>query len=707
MPSLSRKYKTELLMIIPEEINCNPYRLLGIEVNSTPTQVRRVCEDMLSALNINHPVQRDDYLPFLQKQELSKTTIEQARRNLQDNTLTIISSFFFLVFNYPNEKQVRFELQQENLDKAINILKIETGETFGKENQNAMHDYGLLVFISANIEPDTNKAYSLYKQSIGNLIASSRILLINDDYHEKIINIILSTIAKRIQFLLDNNDYKSACKFLNLLDELPLDNEIYENIVSRPFQQLFNKITKNCQQVSIEVNKLKDGSPRLSLDKLINKFKDEILSPIQVISDVFNNNISEFQILCEEIVDCGRSITIKLHNIYDDSQYAKSLLETLIKLPASEAKLNSIKKDLLIITKHANIDLANQHINDGNWRDAEILLKLALNQTTDNEESKYINDKLQICNTAISFLSIRQKQPDLSTIWDGCIGLQIRRCLNNALLIYILGVILSFYFGYEAILNVSIHIENDHQTLSILSLLQALLFLFIVIIFLFYLLNKIWDNSCINNNFYQHPICQELSNYGQINWVIQSIENDYSSVRDLTNGYYLTQLWLLYFGSLRTTIFKTKDIIWCYKTSTKNYTNGINTGTSYGINMKLENSDYTIEILTSKNEIDKIYNNIHELLPWIIYGYSLEIEDALNRNDQKLIDDVNKQRNYLMPYIDLSYPSVLTKNDTINIIPLSKQMKLIKSVIPNILKVSLLVCIILILVISFWIQIFF
>ncbi len=715
MPTLPREFKRELLNLIPEEIYNNPYRILGIDVNSSPTQIRRVCEDMLAALNINHPVQRDDYLPFLQKQELLKENIEKARRNLQDNMQTTISSFFFLAFNYPHEKQVRFELQQESLDEAINILKQATGETVGKENQNAMHDYGLLVFILAIIEPDTDTAYSFYKQSIGNLIASSRTLIVNNDYNEKIINIIITTIAKRIQLFLDNNDYNSACKFLNLMNELPLDKENYIHIAGRPFQQLFNRITKYCQHIKTDVNKINDKSPRETLEKLIIKFKKEILSPVQTISDSSNTNICEFQTLCEETIDCGSSITIKLHNIYDESQSAQSLLETLIKLPASEAKINSIKNDLLIITKHANIDIAKQHINDGNWIDAEIFLMLALNQTTDNEESKYINDKLQMCKRAKAFLAVKQKEPEISTIWDGFIGFQIKRCLKNELWMNIIILILSTVLIFPVIIDINHNQLNDTNLFFIVSLILICILI----------INNLYSIFRQYNNFTLHHISQQLSKYGPLEWVIHNIQSDLGSsfiIGDINKPVsilsdqswslfeivehrpiraIITPLWFIYPSFLRIHIIPSTKIIWCYKIFTRHFYNGNFSHTTSLIKIKITDNktisiDYGFDInaykdgdrdkVTNKLIMDMkknqkyidsndIYKKIEKIYPWIIIGFSKEIEEQWYYKQKSLLVDVNNCRQSLVPFIDYAYPHVIAKEKKSVLLPNGKKMK--------------------------------
>jgi len=95
-----------------------------------------------------------------------------------------------------------------------------------------------------------------------------------------------------------------------------------------------------------------------------------------------------------------------------------------------------------------------------------------------------------------------------------------------------------------------------------------------------------------------------------------------------------------YFGI---TVVKVNDILWVYKKTTKNYMNCIPMGKSFDLVMGLSNRGFMTVTMRQKY-VDKAINYIKDRYPWIITGYSEEMNATWERRFYEFSSYVNSNR---------------------------------------------------------------
>jgi len=553
------------------------------------------------------------------------------------------------------------------MEEAIAELQTAIAEMVGQEYQNAIHDYGYFIFISAECETDAQTSRTLYAKAIGILIASSRALMKNIEDQNAALTILVTSIAQRTKSALAREDYADAFQFYSLLDELPFEEQTHRDIARRPFREFFDKINRCCLRISNEIPAETDNTPRKTFDKLTKQFYEQALKPTQKIAKHCHFALDELQFACDNLIDCGSLIAIRLHNKYDAFQDAHCLVQPLVDLPASIAKIRSQQENFATITRHAKTERAKQLMNASQFKQALQCFQDALALANDVVERAFIEDQILECRQAIDFLKLKRKDPNLSTIWQGFVGSQIRRCLRNALWFNLLLTVVAIFGGTAAISSM----RQDGPDNTTVSMLIFLIFLSV------WALNNLWAILRQHQQLIRHPIARILTKYGPLEWVIHSIDSDYSSVKQLGNSYLLTPLWLLRPSFFGLKVTRSVDIIWGYSTSTRHSTNGAYTHTTYCVILRLRDKrSISIDCGGSESAATEVLQILNLNCPWVIPGYSAELEGKWNQFSEDVISEVDERRKYLMPFIDNAYPFVLAHEKQSCLAPLGGKMAL-------------------------------
>ncbi|MCM1161061.1 MAG: hypothetical protein NC412_07540 [Roseburia sp.] len=83
-----------------------------------------------------------------------------------------------------------------------------------------------------------------------------------------------------------------------------------------------------------------------------------------------------------------------------------------------------------------------------------------------------------------------------------------------------------------------------------------------------------------------------------------------------------------------TILIESKELLWAYKITTTHRTNGIKTGTSYSVMLKLRNGkNYNLGL--SEQQVEDILEIIGQRLPFVFIGFDRELERAYNNKNSR------------------------------------------------------------------------
>lgn len=133
----------------------------------------------------------------------------------------------------------------------------------------------------------------------------------------------------------------------------------------------------------------------------------------------------------------------------------------------------------------------------------------------------------------------------------------------------------------------------------------------------------------------QHPIYKSLARYGDPQNIIKQIEGEMALGSEQVGKLKLTPKWAV--SSTQTTFEAVylKDAVWMYKMVTQHRTNGIPTGKSFKVLIH-DKHGKSIEVPANKKNVDNMLQSIYQRAPWIITGFSEELQNLWKSGDGKL-----------------------------------------------------------------------
>ncbi|MDO8682325.1 MAG: hypothetical protein Q7N50_02430 [Armatimonadota bacterium] len=355
--------------------------------------------------------------------------------------------------------------------------------------------------------------------------------------------------------------------------------------------------------------------------------------------------------VCDHVLSCGDELAVTFHNILDEYTVAAGMYDRLMKLPASVAKKRSIQNNIRVVKYHALVHEARKHEEMGKWEAA--LTEYQEAKTHANEGNReFVESQIDKCRRAAAFTKEATAPSDSSRMWDGYVGLQIRRCIDNNCVwcAIILGISLAFLFSYEvshfvsrAAGGVAPHLLLvgacvGSTALSIHGLMQSR--------------RRKASPAC-------HPVARYLATFGPLELVVASIDKNVQIGKSLSASHILTPLWLISPTAFGLKIARTIDIIWAYKKSTRHSTNLVHTHTTYGLVVQFrEGQPLEVDCGQDERLAETYMSAINELCNWSIRGYSDELDRKWSKDRASMIATVDAHRLEIAPFIDQAYPDV-------------------------------------------------
>ncbi len=147
-----------------------------------------------------------------------------------------------------------------------------------------------------------------------------------------------------------------------------------------------------------------------------------------------------------------------------------------------------------------------------------------------------------------------------------------------------------------------------------------------------------------------HPIAKTLSEFddspailaAKIDSEVQSKNNKYS-LGLLT----ITPSWLLRETRYGLDILKLEQLVWIYSKVTQHRTNGIPTHKSYAA-ILLNRQGKSLEITGKEQEINQVIQEIIQRVPWVIMGFSDELQQLWNTDRSRMFEFIDERRQQVM-----------------------------------------------------------
>jgi hypothetical protein len=90
-------------------------------------------------------------------------------------------------------------------------------------------------------------------------------------------------------------------------------------------------------------------------------------------------------------------------------------------------------------------------------------------------------------------------------------------------------------------------------------------------------------------------------------------------------------------------LFNLEEIAWIYTKVTQHSTNGIPTGKTHTV-VVIDRSGATLEISTRQEEVKKILTEIMERIPWVIVGYSDDLQNLWQKDRASFLEMIQQRR---------------------------------------------------------------
>lgn len=142
----------------------------------------------------------------------------------------------------------------------------------------------------------------------------------------------------------------------------------------------------------------------------------------------------------------------------------------------------------------------------------------------------------------------------------------------------------------------------------------------------------------------RHPIMKALKRFGEPETVVREIEGEMAmSSQPVTKHVKVTRHWLMYHqgGILR--IVKLDDLVWMYQKVTQRRVNGVPAGKTYEAILYDKHGKLTT-VQGKQQDIEATLSAVYQRAPWVITGYSAELDKAWRKDRASMISAVDARR---------------------------------------------------------------
>jgi len=142
-----------------------------------------------------------------------------------------------------------------------------------------------------------------------------------------------------------------------------------------------------------------------------------------------------------------------------------------------------------------------------------------------------------------------------------------------------------------------------------------------------------------------HPLLMQLAKYGELQDVRMRIDSEMRSEGggEKFGTMQITTNWLIHAAAYKTNVMATRDVVWAYPKVTKHYHSGIPTGKTYSAIIR-DSKGQSVEISGKKDSVPKMLESLQRRMPWVLVGFSKELEALWLREKPKFFQLVEQRR---------------------------------------------------------------
>ena len=140
-----------------------------------------------------------------------------------------------------------------------------------------------------------------------------------------------------------------------------------------------------------------------------------------------------------------------------------------------------------------------------------------------------------------------------------------------------------------------------------------------------------------------HPIIRKLRAYGEPEMISMEIENEITQAPQAIGVAVVTRSWLFAPFVFGLKIARLPDVVWAYKKVIRHYHSFIPTGKTYSA-LLFSRSGESFEVSMKEKKIDELLQGVAARVPWVIAGFSNEIQAMWKNNRAALIQAVDEKR---------------------------------------------------------------
>lgn len=124
--------------------------------------------------------------------------------------------------------------------------------------------------------------------------------------------------------------------------------------------------------------------------------------------------------------------------------------------------------------------------------------------------------------------------------------------------------------------------------------------------------------------------CKKAPNYDQ---AMAELERFYQATAPV-HGFRVARDFIMAPNGVKTILLESKELLWAYKITTTHRTNGIKTGTSYSVMLKLRNGR-NFNLGLGEQQVEDVLAIIGQRLPFVFIGYDKELERTYNHSKRR------------------------------------------------------------------------
>ncbi len=140
-----------------------------------------------------------------------------------------------------------------------------------------------------------------------------------------------------------------------------------------------------------------------------------------------------------------------------------------------------------------------------------------------------------------------------------------------------------------------------------------------LLVFLWYLVQ--WVRR--SGNPERHPMMRANAQHGTFAEINQAFESENANAIKV-GRVRMTDSWLLLQAFAGLSLTKVSEILWAYQKVTQHRTNGIPTGKSFAVVLKLRDGTER-QLVMRKAQAEQMFENLAEQIPWMILGYTNDL----------------------------------------------------------------------------------